>query len=292
MIETSKAFAETKPAPPRSVITDDNYSFLQKHVYNASGIVLDASKLYLIESRLTPIVRIERLQSLNELCQQVRQNSSSLLARRVVEAMTTNETLFFRDLAIFDALRKTVIPRILQAKAAGRKLSIWSAAASTGQEAFSLGMMLNEMGIRPGEVEILATDLSEQVLERARKGRFLQIEVNRGLPSSYLLKYFRQNGLEWEIDASIRNMVSFRSMDLRQSMRGMGPFDIVLCRNVLIYFDVDTKKAILDQIRGALAPGGTLVLGCAETIINLHDGFATETIGGAIVYFSKNSSGI
>jgi chemotaxis protein methyltransferase CheR len=286
MIETSKAFAESKPAPPRAVITDENYSFLQKHVYNASGIVLDASKLYLIESRLTPIVRIERLQSLNELCQQIRQNSSSLLARRVVEAMTTNETLFFRDLAIFDALRKTVIPRIMQAKGAGRKLSIWSAAASTGQEAFSLGMMLNEMGIRPGEVEILATDLSEQVLERARKGRFLQIEVNRGLPSSYLLKYFRQNGLEWEIDAAIRNMVTFRSMDLRQSMRGMGPFDIVLCRNVLIYFDVGTKKAILDQIRGTLQPGGTLVLGCAETIINLHDGFSTETIGGAIVYYS------
>jgi chemotaxis protein methyltransferase CheR len=287
MIETSKAPAESKPAVQRAAITEENYGFLQRHVYNASGIVLDASKLYLIESRLTPIVRVERLKSLDDLCQQIRGNSSSLLSRRVVEAMTTNETLFFRDMATFEALRKSIIPRLMSARATKRKLSIWSAASSTGQEAYSMAMMLTEMGIRPDEVEIVGTDLSEQVLERARQGRFLQIEVNRGLPSTYLLKYFHQVGLEWELHDPIRRMATFRYMDLRQDMRHLGPFDLVLCRNVLIYFDVETKKAILGQIHRVLQPSGALVLGCAETIINLHQGFSTESIGGAIVYLSR-----
>lgn len=287
MIEAAKAPAYSNPAPSRAAISDENYGFLQRHIYAASGIVLDASKLYLIESRLTPLVRVERLKSLDDLCQQIRGNSSSLLSRRVVEAMTTNETLFFRDMATFDALRKQVIPRLLAAKGAGRKLSIWSAAASTGQEAYSVAMMLAEMGVRPDEVEIVGTDLSEQVLERARRGRFLQLEVNRGLPSAYLLRYFHQAGLEWELKDAIRHMVTFRYMDLRQDMRGLGPFDLVLCRNVLIYFDVETKKAIINQIHNVLRPSGTLILGCAGTIINLHDGFLTESIGGAIVYLCR-----
>jgi len=289
MIETSRAQGDNQSAPHRGGISDENYGFLQRHVYAASGIVLDASKHYLIESRLTPIVRVERLKSLDDLCLQIRANSSSLLSRRVVEAMTTNETLFFRDVATFDALRAELIPRLMAAKGQGRKLSIWSAAASTGQEAYSIAMMLTEMGIRADEVEITGTDLSEQVLERARKGRFVQLEVNRGLPAPYLLKYFRQSGLEWEISESIRRMAAFQFMDLRQDMRGWGPFDLVLCRNVLIYFDVETKKAILSQIHRVLRPSGVLVLGCAETIINLHDGFSTESIGSAIVYISKKS---
>ena len=287
MIESTKLLVESKPPIPRASISEENYGFLQRHVYNASGIVLDASKHYLIDSRLTPIVRLERLSSLDDLCQQIRGNTSSLLARRVVEAMTTNETLFFRDVATFDALRKQVIPRLLAAKGAGRKLSIWSAASSTGQEAYSVAMTLLEMGVSPDQVEILGTDLSETVLERARKGRFVQLEVNRGLPTPYLLKYFRQAGLEWEIHESVRRMTTFKYMDLRQDMRGQGPFDLVLCRNVLIYFDVETKKAILQQIHRVLQPSGVLLLGCAETIINLHGGFATESIGGAIVYVSK-----
>jgi chemotaxis protein methyltransferase CheR len=285
MIETSPKTA----APRTAAITDENYGFLQKYVYTASGIVLDASKLYLIESRLAPLVRVERLKSLDELCQQIRVDSTSLLSRKVVEAMTTNETLFFRDVVTFDALRKAVIPRLMKAKTPGRKLSIWSAASSTGQEAYSTAMMLLEMGIRPDEVEILGTDLSEQVLDRARKGRFLQIEVNRGLPSNFLLKYFRQDGLEWQIDESVRKMVKFRYMDLRGDTRGLAPFDLVMCRNVLIYFDVETKKSILGNIHRILNPAGTLLLGCAETIINLHEGFTTETVEGAITYRSRKA---
>lgn len=287
MIETARESVESKPASTRAAISEENYGFLQRHVYNASGIVLDASKHYLIDARLTPLVRIERLESLDDLCQLLRTNASSLLSRRVVEAMTTNETLFFRDVATFDALRLQIISRLMKAKGSGRKLSIWSAAASTGQEAYSVAMMLLEMGVRPQEVDIVATDLSEQVLERARHGRYVQLEVNRGLPVAYLLKYFRQTGLEWEIDESIRKMVTFRNMDLREDMRSRGPFDLVLCRNVLIYFDIQTKKAILHQIRRVLYPSGVLILGCAETIINLHEGFATECIGGAIIYSHK-----
>jgi len=287
MIETSSAPAAVKAAP-RTVISEENYNFLQRHVYDASGIVLDASKLYLIESRLTPLARTESIKSLDELCLQIRANSKSLLSRRVVEAMTTNETLFFRDVATFDALRKKVIPRLLAAKSAHRKLSIWSAASSTGQEAYSIAIMLAEMGIRADEVEILGTDLSEQVLDRARQAKYVQFEVNRGLPAALLVKYFRQSGLNWELNESIRKMVSFRTMDLRQNMRGLGPFDLILCRNVLIYFDVETKKKIVDQISRVLQPHGTLVLGCAETIINVHDGFTTESIEGALVYSMKN----
>jgi chemotaxis protein methyltransferase CheR len=286
MIETSSAPAAAKAAP-RTVLSEENYNFLQRYVYDASGIVLDATKLYLIESRLTPIARLESLKSLDDLCVKIRANSTSLLSRRVVEAMTTNETLFFRDVATFDALRKKVIPRLLAAKGAHRKLSIWSAASSTGQEAYSIGMMLAEMGVRADDVEILGTDLSEQVLERARQAKFVQFEVNRGLPAAYLVKYFRQSGLNWELNESIKRMVTFRYMDLRQDMRGLGPFDLILCRNVLIYFDVETKKKIVDQIRRVLQPAGTLVLGCAETIINVHDGFVTESIDGALMYSMK-----
>lgn len=295
MIESAKDAKEqmrsdridVKASPAHASISEENYGFLQRHVYNASGIVLDASKHYLIDSRLTPLLRSERLQSLDELCQRICGNTTSLLSRRVVEAMTTNETLFFRDVAIFDALRRQIIPRLMAAKARGQKLSIWSAAASTGQEAYSLAMMLLEMGVSPSDVEILGTDLSEQVLERARSGRYVQIEVNRGLPSPYLLKYFHQTGLEWEIKEVLRKMVTFRSIDLRQDMRRLGPFDLVLCRNVLIYFDVETKKSILDQIRRVLQSDGVLVLGCAETIINIHDGFKPETVGSAIVYAAR-----
>jgi chemotaxis protein methyltransferase CheR len=284
MIETTLAHPSAKPAPPRAALSEENYTFLQRHVYSNSGIVLDSSKRYLIESRLTPIAKVESLQSLDDLCLQIRSNTGSLLSRRVVEAMTTNETLFFRDMATFDALRKRVIPRLLDAKPRHRKLAIWSAASSTGQEAYSIAMMLTEMGVRADEVTILGTDLSEQVLDRARQGRFVQLEVNRGLPSTYLLKYFHQVGLAWEILEPIRKMVTFRQGDLREGMRGAGPFDLVLCRNVLIYFDVETKRGILDHIHRALHPTGTLVLGCAETIINLHEGFSTESIDGSLVY--------
>ncbi|MFT4112084.1 CheR family methyltransferase [Silvibacterium sp.] len=288
MIESHPQVEAKGSVPQRAAISKDNYSFLQRHVYANSGIVIDASKEYLIDSRLMPLVRVEKLKSLDELCQHIRGNATSPLSRRVVEAMTTNETLFFRDAITFEALKKHVLPRLLAAaRAAGRKLTIWSAAASTGQEAYSLAITLLEMGVDGSEVKMLGTDLSEQVLERARKGRYLQLEVNRGLPAAMLLKYFRQVGLEWEIDDRVRRMVTFEPFDLRQRIRNHGPFDLVLCRNVLIYFDVETKRGILDQVHAVLRKQGILVLGVAETIINVHNGFTGEALDGATVYLAK-----
>jgi chemotaxis protein methyltransferase CheR len=262
-------------------ISATNYAFLQEQVYQRSGIVLDESKLYLIESRLLPIVRKEHLGTLNDLCALIRGVEGAHLKTQVVEAMTTNETLFFRDLDAFEALQKVVLPELVEQRKSVRKLNIWSAAASSGQEAYSLAMMLLEMGLSEWQIRILGTDLSNQILERARAGRYMQIEVNRGLPAKYLVKYFHRVGLEWQITDQVRNMVRFETFDLRQSMRGMGPFDLILCRNVLIYFDVETKKKILAEIRGALFRKSLLLLGSAETTLNLDNEFTRRKIGSS-----------
>jgi chemotaxis protein methyltransferase CheR len=203
--------------------------------------------------------------------------------QEVIEAMTTNETLFFRDVAPFEALRSHLIPEF-RAQHPGQKLRIWSAAASSGQEAYSLVIMMLELGMIAHDFEVLGTDLAENVLERARRGRYMQIEVNRGLPASYLVKYFTRHGLEWQIKDEIRKLVRFERFDLRQSMGGMGMFDLVLCRNVLIYFDVETKKRILAGIRKVLRPGGYLSLGGAETTLNLDDAFTRAHFGSAVFY--------
>jgi chemotaxis protein methyltransferase CheR len=267
-----------------ALVSAENYAFLQKYIYQASGIVLDSGKHYLIESRLMPIVYQEKLPSLDELCARLRSKSFPQLRQQVVEAMTTNETLFFRDASPFEALRNHIIPQLKEKRATSRKLTFWSAAASSGQEAYSLAMMLLEMGLGDWKIEILGTDLSEQILEKARLGKFMQLEVNRGLPAPYLVKYFRRAGLDWELKEEVRKMVRFQRFDLRQNMGGLGSFDVVFCRNVLIYFDVETKKQILKQIRSVLVRGGYLLLGGAETTLNLDDNFERTPVGKAIVY--------
>ncbi|MDQ2842094.1 MAG: protein-glutamate O-methyltransferase CheR [Acidobacteriota bacterium] len=267
-----------------SQITPENYAFLQKRIYRDSGIVLDDSKLYLIESRLAPILESDRIATLNDLCVLLKTIGGASLRQRVVEAMTTNETLFFRDPPVFEALRKIVLPDLIERRRSIRKLSFWSAAASSGQEAYSLAMLLLEMGLAGWEIQIVGTDLNSQILDRARTGRYLQIEVNRGLPAPCLVKYFQRVGLEWQLSEQIRKMVKFVPFDLRQSACPMGQFDLVLCRNVLIYFDVETKKKILGQIRGSLFEKGYLVLGCAESTFNLDNAFTKQSIGPATFY--------
>jgi chemotaxis protein methyltransferase CheR len=264
------------------VVTPENYKYLQQEIYRESGIVLDQDKHYLLESRLMPVARAARLASLDELCARLRAKSSPDLARQVIEALTTNETLFFRDMAPFDALRRQLVPELLARKP--HKLTIWSAASSSGQEAYSIAMLLNEMNVGGQPVDILGTDLSEQILERAREAKYVQFEVNRGLPAAYLVKYFRREGLDWTLKDEIRQMVKFRRFDLRQPMAALGKFDIVFCRNVLIYFDVETKVKILNEIHGALNPGGYLLLGGAETTLNLHGKFERVAIGATAVY--------
>ena len=246
-------------------IHSDNYVFLQEQVYSQAGIVLENDKHYLFECRLAPIVRQLGLNSINDLCALMMATREAEIGRRVVEAMTTNETYFFRDPAHYDAIRNVLLPRLKQERQDLRRLRFWSAAASTGQEAYSLAMVLLEDGLEGWNIQILGTDFSSQVLQRARSGKYQQIEVNRGLPASLLVKHFRRSGVDWQLSERLRGMVQFETIDLRQSMRALGPFDLVFCRNVLIYFDTETKKKILRERHGTLFRGGWLLLGGAET---------------------------
>jgi chemotaxis protein methyltransferase CheR len=262
----------------------DHISYLRQYVYAGSGIVLDTEKQYLIETRLAPILRERGLASLYELCEVLRSTTSTPLHAQVVDAMTTNETYFFREPAHYDALRKTILPELMEMRSGTRKLSCWSAAASTGQEAYSLAMMLLEMGVGGWNIDIVGTDLSSRVLKQAEAGRYSQLEVNRGLPVAMLLKYFRRAGLEWELKEEVRRMVRFRSFDLRTGMNSLGPFDVVFCRNVLIYFDQPTKRRILDEIHGSLFRGGYLLVGTTEAGLPAGDRFRRTTVGNAVVY--------
>lgn len=267
-----------------ATILAENYKFLQDYIYKESGIVLDGDKQYLLETRLLPLIRQSQLSSLDALCVALRSNGNPPLRKQVVEAMTTHETLFFRDSSPFDALKAEILPRLIRERAATRKLSFWSAAASSGQEAYSIAMLLLEMGLEGWSIKILGTDLSGQIVERARLGKYMQIEVNRGLPATHLVKYFERQGMEWQIKDHVRRMVQFEPFDLRQSMRSKGPFDVVFCRNVLIYFDTETKRSILRELRGTLFSGGHLVLGGSETTLGLDDSFKRVPVGRAILY--------
>lgn len=267
-----------------AAISADSYRFFQDFVYRQSGIVIDEGKHYLLEARLLPLVKQHKFASIDELCARVRLDPAPALRQQIVDAMTTNETLFFRELPQYDALRSTVIPALVARRQATRTLTFWSAAASSGQEAYSLAMLLLDMGLRDWKIDILGTDLSTHIVERARAGRYLQIEVNRGLPVSYLVRYFTQQGLEWQLKDEIRRMARFQLFDLRQSMAGLGPFDVIFCRNVLIYFDDPTKKTILRGLRSRLQPDGCLLLGGAEAILQLDEQFRRETVGQAVLY--------
>jgi chemotaxis protein methyltransferase CheR len=270
-----------------SEITDENFAFLQQQIYRDSGIVLEAGKQYLVEARLAPILREHGLGSINDLCALLRAVANDGLRRKVVEAMTTNETQFFREPAQYEALRTTVLAELLAQRRSPRPLSCWSAAASTGQEAYSLAMLAAEIGLGSWEMQILGTDLAESVLERARLARYTQLEVNRGLPAAYLVKFFTRQGLEWVLKDEIRSRVRFQRHDLRDSARHLGPFDLVFCRNVLIYFDTETKRRILRQVRDAMYPGGYLLLGAVETILDLEDLFERKRVGQAILYQAR-----
>jgi chemotaxis protein methyltransferase CheR len=276
-----KPEAATSTPAKLVVVTDENYKYLQQEIYRQSGIILDDDKHYLLESRLMPVARAAKVASLDELCARLRSGADATLNQRFIEALTTNETLFFRDVAPFDALRQQLIPDLLAKRPA--RLTIWSAAASSGQEAYSIAMVLKELETGSCPVEILGTDLSEQILERAREARYVQFEVNRGLPAACLVKYFKREGLDWQLNDEIRNMVKFRRFDLRQPMTGLGAFDIVFCRNVLIYFDVETKIKILNQILTVMNRGGYLFLGGAETTLNLQ-GVERVSIGATVAY--------
>lgn len=236
-----------------------------------SGLVMEPSKKYLVESRVMPIVRREKLSSLDELVLILQRGQSPKIAKDVVEAMTINETYFFRDKSPFDQFRSVMLPAMIAARQSERRLRIWSAAASTGQEAYSLAMILEEHAARmPGwKIDIVGTDLSDQVVEKAKKGIYSQFEVQRGLPTPMLLRHFNQIGDSWQISETMRSKVQFRQMNLLSDYTALGRFDIIFCRNVLIYFDAARKMDILGRMTRVLAPDGFLTLGASESLIGL-----------------------
>ena len=250
------------------------YEYLRKLLKERSGLDLSADKQYLIESRLLPLARKAGLADIAELVQKLHGGSSALITS-VVEAMTTNETFFFRDKVPFDHFRETIMTEIIKARASRRSVRIWCAAGSTGQEPYSLAMCLKEMGaaLSGWRIEIIATDLSQEVLEKSKVGLYSQFEVQRGLPIQMLVKYFKQTGEFWQINPELRAMVQHRQLNLLHDFSQLGTFDVIFCRNVLIYFDQDTKAVIFERLAKAMEADGTLLLGAAESVVGITDAF-------------------
>ena len=258
---------------------EDDYTFVARLVKEKSGLSLPGDKHYLVESRLLPVARESGINDLTSLIAELRRPEALGLRNAVVEAMTTNESFFFRDKVPFEHFTNVMMPHLLNARAAKRHLRIWCAAASTGQEPYSLAMCLQEMGAKLAgwRIEILGTDISTQALDRAKIGRYTQFEVQRGLPPHMLAKYFThlQDGAgdTWEIKPAIRSMVTYQKFNLLDPFAALGMFDIVFCRNVLIYFDPQTKTDVLDRLARIVAPDGFMLLGAAETVVGLTDAF-------------------
>jgi len=256
-------------------VTPLDYDYLRKLLKERSGLMLSADKQYLVESRLLPIARRIGVPHLSDLVVKLKAPGSEPLIVDVVEAMTTNESFFYRDKIPFDQFREVIVPGLIKARAAQRRIRIWCAAASTGQEPYSLAMILKEMAapLAGWRTEIIATDLSNEVLEKARAGLYSQFEVQRGLPIQMLMKYFTQAGDTWQISPEIKAMVQYRPLNLLADFGHLGKFDVVFCRNVLIYFDQATKISVFERLARVTEADGYLVLGAAETVVGLTEVF-------------------
>ncbi len=254
----------------------EGFAFLSKWLYERTGLVLGPDKLYLVESRLSPIARKFNLSGLDAIVVELRSGRTGDFVTEVSDAMMTNESFFYRDVKPFDQFRDAVLPKLVQARAATRKLRIWSAASSTGQEPYTLAMLLKEQEAKLAgwKIEIVGTDISRDALERAKAGLYTQFEVQRGLPVQMLLKYFKQQGDRWLIAEPLREMVQYREFNLLSDPGALGQFDVVFCRNVLIYFDQVTKGAVLGRIARTMPADGYLYLGGAETVLGISDKFA------------------
>ncbi|HVV62179.1 MAG TPA: protein-glutamate O-methyltransferase CheR [Pseudolabrys sp.] len=256
-------------------MTPQDFDYLRSLLKERSGLVLSADKQYLAESRLLPVARRNGLSNLNELVEKLKSRVTDAVATSVVEAMTTNETFFFRDKIPFEHFRRVIVPALIETHHRRHRIRIWCTAASTGQEPYSLAMVLCELAdqLKGWRLDILATDISNDVLEKAKAGLYSQFEVQRGLPIHELVKYFTQNGEVWQISPELRSMVTFRQMNLLHDFSHLGFFDLVFCRNVLIYFDQKTKAGVLERLAQVIEPTGFLVLGAAETVVGLTDAF-------------------
>lgn len=252
-----------------------DFEFIAQLLYQRSGLVITQEKAYLLESRLNPVARKWDLDGFDGLIAALRGNKDERLLVNVTEAMTTNESFFFRDSRPFDQFKDIVLPHLLEARAARKQIRIWSAACSSGQEPYTLAMMLKEEAARLAgwKVEIVATDLSTEILNKAKEGLYSQFEVQRGLPITLLMKHFAQEGEKWRISDEIRSMVSYRPFNLLENPASLGSFDVVFCRNVLIYFDQATKGQVLSRVAQIMPADGYLYLGGAETVLGISDSF-------------------
>ncbi len=269
----------------------EDFAYFCKLIFDRTGLVLGADKTYLIESRLTPVARRHQLNGLEGLATALRQGKSSDILRDFTDALMTNESFFFRDTKPFDQFRDVVLPRLLASRAGAKRIRIWSAACSTGQEAYSLAMLLKEQGPRLAgwTIEITGTDISHEVLQRAQSGIYTQVEVQRGLPIKLLVKYFKQDGDKWQLVPEIRSMVKYKEFNLLGDPSLLGGFDVVFCRNVLIYFDQKAKTAILERVSKLLPPDGLLYLGGAETVLGVSDKF--EPLAGHCGIYALTGQG-
>ncbi len=256
-------------------ISANDFQYISKLVLDLSAIVLETGKEYLVESRIRPLAKKEGFESIEELVQSLRRAPKNGLSTKVVDAMTTNETSFFRDIHPFETLKKHIIPDLMKKREATRELNIWSGASSSGQEPYTFTMVLRENfpELRNWKINYISSDISHEMLDRCRKGIYSQLEVNRGLPATLMVKYFERNGTEWQIKEDLRKMIDFRYLNLCENWPIMPKMDLVLLRNVLIYFDVEMKKTILSKIQKLLKPDGYLFLGAAETTLNLNESF-------------------
>jgi len=256
-------------------MTPQEFEFISGLIKDRSGLVLTQDKGYLLESRLMPVARKRGMKGLDELVATVRSRKDEALLVEITEAMTTNESFFFRDVKPFDMFRDHVLPHLLEKRATKKSFRIWCAAASSGQEPYSLSMIMKEAGSKLAgwKTEVIGTDISTEILEKAKKGVYSQFEVQRGLPIQLLLKYFKKVDDQWEINADIRSMVTYKAFNLLASLKPLGQFDVVFCRNVLIYFDKETKGKVLGEISDLMPADGLLFLGGAETVLGITDKF-------------------
>jgi chemotaxis protein methyltransferase CheR len=273
-------------------VTAGDFNYIRDLVRGHSALLLEAGKEYLVESRLEPVARLEGFPSFQRLVANLRTVPFGDLHCRVAEAMTNNETTFFRDVRMFGMLRQAIVPDLLARRSPQRALKIWSAACSSGQEPYSIAMLLKDHlpALDGWNLNLIASDISRDMIARARSGSYSQLEVNRGLPAGLLVKYFRQHRAAWEISPEIRRMVDFRDLNLIQSWPTMPLMDVVLMRNVLIYLDAETKKAILARVARQMAPDGYLILGGAETTTSLNESFESVLLGGGMCFRLKGGA--
>jgi len=268
-------------SPP---LDPQEFTWLCTFLRTESALVIDEAKEYLVNTRLSPVLKELGIKSLSELVAQLKRRPMNKIHQRVIEAMTTNETSFFRDLHPFESLRNDILPDLIK-KRGGAGLNIWCAASSTGQEPYTIAMVLREaFPDVAARSRIFCTDINTLVLERTKAGLYTQLEVNRGLPAPMLVKYFERKGQEWHVKEELRRMIDTRVMNLAIPWTGVAMMDIVFIRNVLIYFDVETKKSIVGRIRKSMATDGYLFLGGAESLLNIDNDFARTTVGKSTLY--------